>query len=45
MNPILANGVSKMAYRWFPDDERAIAISIASLGNPFGSMLGMLVGP
>jgi hypothetical protein len=42
---ILNNGVSKMAYLWFPEDERAIAISLVSLGNPIGAILGMLIGP
>ena len=34
-----------MAYRWFPENERAVAISLVTLGNPIGSILGMVIGP
>ena len=34
-----------MAYRWFGDDERAVAISFGALGTPVGCMMGLLLGP
>lgn len=43
--PILTNGISKMAYRWFADDEVAVAISFGALGAPLGCIVGVLLGP
>lgn len=34
-----------MAYRWFGDDERAVAISFGALGTPVGCVVGLMVGP
>ena len=44
-NPIITNGISKTAYRWFGDKERAVAISFGALGTPIGCMAGLLLGP
>lgn len=44
-NPVITNGISKTAYRWFGDNERAVAISFGALGTPIGCMAGMLIGP
>lgn len=44
-NPIITNGISKTAYRWFGDNERAVAISFGALGTPIGCMTGLLIGP
>jgi len=45
MNPIFINGISKMAYRWFDNDEVAVAISFASIAGPVGCILGLMAGP
>jgi hypothetical protein len=34
-----------MAFRWFGDDERAIAITFGALGSPLGCIIGIIVGP
>jgi len=41
----LGNGASKLATRWFADDERALATAIGSLSLPLGCIIGMVLGP
>lgn len=43
--PFLGNGASKLASRWFADDERALATAIGSLSLPLGCIIGMVMGP
>jgi len=42
---VITNGISKTAYRWFGDNQKAVAISFGALGTPIGCMCGMLIGP
>jgi MFS family permease len=37
--------VSKLATKWFADDERALATTIGSLATPLGCIMGMVIGP
>jgi hypothetical protein len=43
--PFIYVGVSKVATRWFKDDERAMATTLMSLCDPVGCMIGMVLGP
>lgn len=43
--PFLCNGVSKLSTKWFGDNERALATTIGSLANPFGCIMGLVLGP
>ena len=43
--PFIYVGVSKVATRWFADDERAMATTLMSLSDPIGCMIGMILGP
>jgi len=43
--PLLGNGVSKLATRWFSDNERALATAIGSLSLAIGCIIGMVLGP
>jgi nitrate/nitrite transporter NarK len=37
--------VSKLSTKWFGDNERALATTIGSLANPFGCIMGLVLGP
>jgi len=43
--PFIYNGISKIATRWFPDNERARATTFASLSDPLGIIVGMVLSP
>lgn len=43
--PFLYNGISMLATRWFPDNQRAFATCIGSLSEAFGGIIGMFLGP
>lgn len=38
-------GITKLAAMWFPDGQRAIASSIASMSNPLGILLAYVIVP
>lgn len=42
--PFMINGVSKLVTKWFGDDERALATTLATFGKPFGCILGFVYG-
>jgi len=44
-NPFIVNGATKLSTKWFPDDQRALATSLGSLAGPFGSIIGLALGP
>lgn len=43
--PLILNGISKLATIWFSDNQRAVATSIASLANPIGCIIGYGAAP
>uniref|UniRef100_UPI00358E5933 solute carrier family 49 member A3 isoform X1 n=1 Tax=Myxine glutinosa TaxID=7769 RepID=UPI00358E5933 len=43
--PLLLFAPTKMAAVWFPENQRAIANTIASMANPLGIMLANLISP
>ena len=43
--PFLYDAISKIATRWFADDQRALATTFGSLADPIGCIIGILIGP
>eukprot|EP01119_Soliformovum_irregulare_P011933 TRINITY_DN3057_c0_g2_i1.p1 TRINITY_DN3057_c0_g2~~TRINITY_DN3057_c0_g2_i1.p1 ORF type:complete len:486 (+),score=149.16 TRINITY_DN3057_c0_g2_i1:29-1486(+) len=43
--PFLLSAAPKLAQNWFPDHQRALATTIASVANPLGTGLGFLLPP
>lgn len=43
--PFIYVSVSKVATRWFKDNERAMATTFMSLCDPIGVMIGISLGP
>jgi len=43
--PFFLNAMSLLAVNWFPDNQRTIATTIASVANPVGVAIGFVIGP
>eukprot|EP01094_Clydonella_sp_ATCC50884_P010850 TRINITY_DN20667_c0_g1_i1.p1 TRINITY_DN20667_c0_g1~~TRINITY_DN20667_c0_g1_i1.p1 ORF type:complete len:455 (+),score=132.55 TRINITY_DN20667_c0_g1_i1:348-1712(+) len=43
--PFIQNAPTKVAGKWFPDTERAVAVTIATVANPIGAALGLVIPP
>ena len=44
-SPFFQNGPSKLATKWFGDNERALATTIASLSPALGCIIGLGLAP
>ena len=40
-SPFLLNGVGKVSTIWFADNERALALAVGALSQPFGAIIGL----
>jgi len=43
--PIILSAPPKIASNWFPDDQRTLATTLASVANPIGIAIGFLLPP